>query len=479
MLDSKSTGLSNVSGEQPRFVPTLVFLGVVSTAVGSLGAPLLETVVRVDHVSVGASQWTLTTSLLVGAVVTPVLGRIGQSCRRKPVIVAVTVVVLLGCILAALPTGFAGLLVGRGLQGVGLALVPLSVAAARDALPAHRAGPVAALLGVTTAVGIGAGYPVVGVITDLVGMPAAFWSGAAVTAIALVLATRYVPESSGPTNRRFDVSGAVTLAMGTAALLIVLSEGGTWGWLTWRTAAAASTSLMLLTVWAWAELSSPEPLVDLRVMRHRSVMAANGMVFLVGVGIYPLLSLVVRLIQAPRSTGYGFGGSVVVAGTMLIPFSAASFAASRVWTRLLRSVLPEVVVALSTGVLVLAMTVFLVDRSSYGAIIVTMSLAGAGVGGVFAANPLQILTAVPKDETGSAMSVYQVVRSVGFSIGSALSATLLVGSMPTRGGLPTSGGYSTASIVSMAVLLVATGTAVWLALLAAGESARRTGQAAS
>jgi predicted MFS family arabinose efflux permease len=479
MLDGKSTGLSNVSGEQPRFVPTLVFLGVVSTAVGSLGAPLLETVVRVDHVSVGASQWTLTISLLVGAVVTPVLGRIGQGYCRKPVIVAVTAAVLLGCILAALPTGFAGLLVGRGLQGVGLAIVPLSVAAARDVLPAHRAGPVAALLGVTTAVGIGAGYPIVGVVTDRVGMPAAFWSGAIVTAIALVLAMHYVPESTAPTSRRFDVRGAVALAMGTCALLIVLSEGATWGWLTWRTGAATSTSLMLLAGWAWAELSSPEPLVDLRVMRHRSVLAANSMVFLVGVGIYPLLSLVVRLIQAPRSTGYGFGGSVVVAGTMLIPFSAASFAASRVWTRVLRTVLPEVVVALSTGVLVLAMTVFLVDRSSYGTIVVTMSLAGAGVGGVFAANPLQILAGAPKEETGSAMSVYQVVRSVGFSIGSALSATLLVGSIPSRGGLPTAGGYTAASIVSMAVLLVATGAAVRLALLAAGESARRTGQAAS
>jgi hypothetical protein len=206
-------------------------------------------------------------------------------------------------------------------------------------------------------------------------------------------------------------------------------------------------------------------------MRHRSVVAANGLVLLVGVGIYPLLSLVVRVVQAPRTTGYGFGGSVVAAGAMLVPFSLASFAASRAIPAALRRVSPEVVVAISSAALVAAMTTFLVDRSSYAVVVVTMTLAGAGVGGVFGANPVQILAGAPRAETGSAMGVYQVVRSVGFSVGSALSATMLVGSIPAGQTLPTAGGYRTASVVSVAVLLVATGVATWLALHRVGAPA--------
>lgn len=452
-------------GEQAGLVRTLVFLGVVSTAVASLGAPLLATVVQVENVSIAASQWTLTVSLLVGAVVTPVLGRLATGAHLKRAIVWVTGVVLAGCVLAALPTGFVGLLAGRALQGTGLALVPLAIVAARDALPADGAGPVASLLGVTTAVGIGVGYPLVGAVTEWLGMPAAFWAGAAVTSMALLAAVRFIPPSAPTVTRRIDASGAALLAASTSGFLLVLAEGETWGWTSLRSLIAATLSVALLAAWIVAQRSSSAPLVDLRVMRHRSVASANGIVLLVGIGIYPLLSLVVRLVQAPRSTGYGFGGSVVVAGAMLVPFSLASFFVSRVLAPLLRRTSPEALVAVGCAVLVVAMVTFWLDRSSYSALVVTMTLAGAGVGGVFAANPVQILHGAPAGETGSAMGVYQLVRSVGFSIGSALSATVLAASVPAGATAPSGSGYRTAAVVGAAVLIVATAVASWLALV--------------
>lgn len=94
----------------------LVFLAVVSTAVASLGGPLLPTVAAVDHVSLAASQWTLTISLLAGAVATPLLGRLGDGRRRRAVTMATVAAVLAGCLLSALPFGFAVLLAGRALQ---------------------------------------------------------------------------------------------------------------------------------------------------------------------------------------------------------------------------------------------------------------------------------------------------------------------------------------------------------------------------
>src|SRR6266513_4624260 len=94
-------------------VAVLVFLAVESTAVASLGTPLLPTVQRDDHVSLAASQWALTVTLLVGAVATPVMGRLGDTRLRRPTAVGGVALMLAGCVLSALPGGFAAFLVGR------------------------------------------------------------------------------------------------------------------------------------------------------------------------------------------------------------------------------------------------------------------------------------------------------------------------------------------------------------------------------
>ena len=77
------------------------------------------------------------------------------------------------------------------------------------------------------------------------------------------------------------------------------------------------------------ELRTPYPLVNLRLMRNRAVLTANTTGLFAGLGMYMLLPLVTRYVQAPTSTGYGFGVSVVVAGLVLLPFSVASVSASR------------------------------------------------------------------------------------------------------------------------------------------------------
>ena len=87
-----------------------------------------------------------------------------------------------------------------------------------------------------------------------------------------------------------------------------------------RLLTVAAGSLVLLVGWVVRELGTAHPLVDLRLLCHRSVLAANA----------TMLSLVVWFVRTPASANYGFGASVMVAGLMLVPFSLASFAASKV-----------------------------------------------------------------------------------------------------------------------------------------------------
>ncbi len=441
-------------GSPTLLVAVLVFLAVESTAVASLGTPLLPTIEKVEHVSLSASQWGLTITLLVGAVVTPVIGRLGDGSLRRITTIGSVAVMLAGCLLSALPIGFVVFLLGRALQGVGFGLVPLATAIARDDLPVERRRKTIVLIGIMTAAGIGVGYPLVGLLAQYLGLYAPFWFAAALSAVALVGAVAVLPESPQRTAR-VHFGASVLLGFGLIGLLLALAEGPSWGWASATTLSSAAVSAVLLAAWVAVELRARHPLINLRLLKVRPVLAANVTAFLVAIGFYPLQVLVVRFVQTPERVGYGFGAPVLVAGLMLTPLSLASFTASKVAARVARRTSSELVVAASCIVLIASAILFLFERSSYWQIVLTMALIGVGVGCIYAINPLQITDGVPPEETGSAMSFYQNVRTVAYSIASVLSATVLTLYIPRGRLFPASAGYSAAAFVSSLVLIVA------------------------
>src|SRR5262249_57174190 len=77
--------------------------------------------------------------------------------------------------------------------------------------------------------------------------------------------------------------------------------------------------LAICGLWIMVELRSPNPLVDMAMMRVRGVWTANLVAFLLGAGLYSMFLLLPQLAQLPLSTGFGYGASVVAAGLYLLP----------------------------------------------------------------------------------------------------------------------------------------------------------------
>ncbi len=435
-------------------VPTLVFLCLVVAAVSSLGAPLVPTLAEREGVPLGAAQWAVTVAFLVGAVSTPTIGRLADGPARRTVLVVALSVVVAGSVLAALPFGFAALLVGRGMQGAGLGLSALAVAIARDHVPAERAAGTISLLSVSAVGGVGLGYPLAGLLAEVYGPHGAFWLGAAVSGLALVLAVLVVPASPHRHGDPFDLTGAALLGLGLAGLLLAVSEAATWG-LSARLAAVAVTSLLVLAVWVRQQLRSAHPLVDLRQVRSPAVLTADVTAVFAGVGMYLLLSLVTRYVQTPVSAGYGLGASVVLAGLVLVPFSVGSVGASRLAPVLARRLSPDLVLPVGSLMFLTAMLLFALARGSLGLVLLSMAIAGLGVGCTFAAMPGLIVGAVPAGETASATGFNQVLRSVGYAGGSALSASLLQAFTPDGAVLPAGTGYTVAALVGCGVWVLA------------------------
>jgi predicted MFS family arabinose efflux permease len=170
--------------------------------------------------------------------------------------------------------------------------------------------------------------------------------------------------------------------------------------------------------------------------------------------MYLLLATIVRFVQTPPSAGYGFGASVVVAGLVLLPFSLASIASSRVAALIAKRFSPLLVLPIGCLIFVVAMLEFAIARSALVHVFIAMTIAGLGVGCTFAAMPGLVVQAVPPHETGSAMSFNQVLRYVGYSTGSALSATILEMHTPPGAALPDGTGYGAIAFV---------GCGIWIA----------------
>ena len=440
----------------------LLYLVMLVAVVSSLGAPLVPAIAAANDVSITSAQWALTVTLTVGAVATPVIGRLGDGPRRRTVVLVVLAGVLLGSVLAALPLGLGWTVAGRALQGLGLGLTPLAIATARTALSGERSRSTVAALSVTVAAGVGLGYPVTGLIAELGGVHAAFWFGALASAGALVAAALVYPPSEQVPPRPLDVTGAVLLGLGLASGLLALGEGETWGWASPAVVGLAGVAVLALAAWAVWQLRAPAPLVDLRLARGRSTSIAHVTALLAGFANYLLLASAPRLAQTPESTGYGFGTSIVVAGLVLLPFSLASMVAGRLARELDRWAGPRAVLSVGALVLGAGLLLFGLVRGELWQLFVGTAVSGLGVGCMFAGLPGIIVSAVPVRETGSAMSLNQVLRYIGFAVGSALSATLLEAATPAGSAYPDGGGYTTLAVVGGAACVVVSALALLL-----------------
>jgi MFS family permease len=206
---------------------------------------------------------------------------------------------------------------------------------------------------------------------------------------------------------------------------------------------------VFLALWGVRELSTTDPLVDLRLVRHRVVLTANLGGGLLGLAMYMAIALMTQFVQLDAD-GFGLGDTIFITGLALTPLSAGSFVASRFLTVLSARLGPRGVLAIGSLVVGLGMVIFALTLEALWQILVAMGIIGIGLGLTFAALPGLIVSSTPRSETGSATGFYQVSRYVGFAIGSGLSITLL-----RAFGGDTAGAYRGTLLVGAAICVVA------------------------
>src|SRR6202161_2349651 len=461
---------ATASGRQTLFGPVLILTTAVVSIISSLGAPLLVTVAQDFHTSISTAQWSLTVTLITGAVASPILGRLGDGRHRRETMIVSLSLVTVGGVLTAVAPSFAVLLVGRALQGVGLGLVPLTMAAARSELPREKVAPMIAVLSVTTGAAAGAGYAISGLLAQSWGLRGAYWFGTIVCAFALLGVAAVMPSAAQASRaRKLDWTGSVLFAVSLVAVMIGLAEGSGWGWGSPRVIALLACGVALLAVWSVQQLrGNSAPLVELRLLRHPAVLAADACAFLLIMAMYMDLSVVTEFVQIPRADGFGFSASVGVAGLVLIPLAVLLLAASRMLPTFVRWAGAPAVLAAGCLIAAAGSVFFALFHGALWEAFVMMGILGLGLGITFAAIPGLIVHAVPAGETGSALGFYQVVRWVGASVVSAIVASVLA-AHTTPAGHPSVGGYTMTLWISVVICVI--GAVLTYVLPARGQKA--------
>ncbi|MET8767288.1 MFS transporter [Streptomyces sp. NPDC004658] len=445
-------------------VPVLAFAGIVVAVMQTLLVPVIKDLPQLLDTAPSNATWVLTSTLLSGAVATPIMGRLGDLYGKRRMLILSLAVMVVGALVSALTDQLLTMIVGRTLQGFAMGAIPLGIGLMRDMLPREKLGSAMALMSSSIGVGGGLALPAAALVAQHTDWHALFYGAAGLGVLAILLTLLTVPESPMRAEGSFDLFGALGLSTGLVLLLLPVTKGSDWGWSSGTTLGLFAAAVVVLLLWGLFELRVQAPLVDLRTTARREVLLTNLASIMVGVSFYVVSLVLPQLLQLPTATGYGLGQSMVVAGLCVAPLGLTMMFTAPVYARLSARYGPKV--TLITGLLVIAIGygggLGLMDAAWQT--IITSVVLGAGIGLAYSSLPALIVGAVPASETGAANGLNTLMRSIGTSVSSAVIGMVLANTANNVNGvaIPTMHGFRVSFLIATAAVAVGLVLAVFL-----------------
>jgi EmrB/QacA subfamily drug resistance transporter len=426
---------------------SLLLAGMAFALSQTVVSPALPEIQREYGADPSSAAWILTGYLLAASVATPIVGKLGDLFGRGRVLTVVLLGFAVGSVVCALAPSLGVLVGGRVIQGVGGGIFPLAFGIIRETFPPERVATAIGGISATFGIGGGVGLVVAGLIVEALDASWLFWLGLMALPAAFAI-WRYVPNEETRPDAKVDWLGAAILSVALASLLYGLSKANAWGWGSPRVLALSLGGLGLAGFWAWLETRIDQPLVDMRVLRRRSVLMTNITAVLVGFSMFASFLLVPQLAQTPESAGYGFGASVTGAGLLMLPSTLVMLVAGPWAGRLATRASSRLPLVLGTSSGMLAFVFYALFHGSEWEICVGGALLGIGIGFSFASMANLVVESVPRGEVGVATGINTIMRSLGGALGAQLVASLLTSRTIAGGEIPAEAAYTDAFVVA-------------------------------
>ena len=383
----------------------------------------LPTLARVLPASTTDLQWITDAYSLVFASMLIVAGGLGDRFGRRRALMVGLAIFGAGSVAAALSGDASTLIATRAVMGLGAAFVmPATLSIINAVFPVReRAGAIGAWSAVA-GLGVVAGPSLGGLLLVHFSWGSVFWLNVPLVAVALVAAVLLVPDLAGNGSRgRLDVLGAVLSAAGLVVIVDAIIEGADRGWTSATTILELGAGLVLFVAFVVRELHAANPLLDVRLFRHRAFTAATTSIAITMFALFGSLFALTQYLQLV--VGY----SPLSAGLRALPFAAGVMALAPVSSVLVRAVGARVIIplgltAMSAGLFVLAQVN---TASGYGVIAIGIAIMGVGMGLILAPAGESIMSVLPPEQAGVGSAVNDTVQELGGALGVAVIGSIV------------------------------------------------------
>ncbi|NLU83443.1 MFS transporter [Rhodococcus sp. HNM0569] len=410
-----------------RFVfPILAVGGIFQAVMQTVMVPLLPSMPALTGSTVTAASWLITTTLLVGAVVTPIFGRLADMYGKKRMLLVAFVAMTCGSLACALSADIGVLIAARALQGAGAAVIPIGISILRDELPAAKVNRAIATLSSTLGVGTAFGVPFAAVVVEYANWHMVFWITSALGVLLAVATGVCIAESPIRTGGRFDGVGAVGLSAALVALLVPVTQGSTWGWTSPAVLSMLASSLLLFVVWGIQQLRTRDALVDLRASVRRAVLLPHLVALFVGFAFYGNALVTTQMLQAPTTAdGPGYGLSILAAALCQLPLSIAMIVFSQVGARISERWGPKATMLTGAVGLVVGYGIHMITDKPLAGVVAALAVTAIGTALAYSTLPLLLIPVVPQTQMAAANGVNVLLRTMGTTLCSAVVASTL------------------------------------------------------
>jgi EmrB/QacA subfamily drug resistance transporter len=371
-------------------------------------------------------QWIVNAYTLVFGGFLLLGGRAGDLVGRKRIFLVGVVIFSVASLLNGLATSSEMLIVCRGLQGLGGALI--APAALSIITTTFEEGPARnKAMSVWAAIAVGgaaAGLLLGGILVDAFSWPWIFFVNVPVGIAVFVAALMYVPESKDVrAHKAFDVAGAVTVTAGLVILVYAIVKAQEKGWASAHTIVVGGAALLLLAAFLVIERRSIEPLVRLSIFRVRTIRAANVAMFFVAAGLFAMFFFNTLYVQ--RVLGY----SPLEAGLAFLPFTAGVIVGAGLSQGLVAKVGARELPLIGMTMAIAGMLLFTrlqPDGDYVTDLLPGIILASIGMGLTFVPVTLIATSGIPGEDAGLASGLFNTSQQVGGALGLAILSTLAV-----------------------------------------------------
>jgi len=374
------------------------------------------------NLSNGAINWVMNGFLLTAATLLLLGGKLADHYGRRKIFMIGLTLFLIASTICACSQNTWMMISGRVLQAIGASLIyPSGSALISMNFPKNEFAKAYGTIMGFAYLFVAFGPFIGGLFTDLLNWRWIFWINVPISALCLFLAISAMPKDiTSPNPPPLDIKGLITFIIGLGALVVALMEGDQFGWGSLSTVGLFVIAIIFLGLFAKIELTSTEPLLQLRLFKNKAFLAGNIIFPCTAACFTALVFWAIWLQQT-------FHYSPIMAGVAMIPATAISLVMLRVsgaWgsqsgpnkPMLLGSLL------LVLGVFWIAVTA---NAQSYLLLFWGFLLFGFGTPLIIPNSIGIIMHSVEPEQHGVASGVYLTLQHVAFSLGFAVLAAVI------------------------------------------------------